>query len=279
MSVGRQPAVARARRVVLRSARARLPRRGRAPLARRRGGRALPPRRDDDAHVAVRAEPLAPHVEGARSGRANQPRLPRLFQDAATSSRGSSARRPRICASRPSRTTACRRYGMDPYVLFLAQRRSATPYIYAYDLNADAALAGGNLPARWASTRARARPRRSSRLRAAHEADFFARLKAAPPAAFVFHDKAPLITWQEAVHDFQEHCPEPAAWVLCALQGDGELQRAPHLPAERPRRVRSPVRRAIEAPAKGRARSIQGRARTRAVGPLKRASDDRASNT
>ena len=34
-------------------------------------------------------------------------------------------------------------YGMDPYLLFLAERRSATPYIYAYDLNADAALDGG----------------------------------------------------------------------------------------------------------------------------------------
>ena len=33
-------------------------------------------------------------------------------------------------------------YAMDPYVLFLAERRSATPYIYLYDLNADAALAG-----------------------------------------------------------------------------------------------------------------------------------------
>ncbi len=34
-------------------------------------------------------------------------------------------------------------YGMDPYVLFLAGRLCATPYIYAYDLDADAALGGG----------------------------------------------------------------------------------------------------------------------------------------
>ena len=37
-------------------------------------------------------------------------------------------------------------YGMDPYLLFLADRRSATPYIYAYDLDADAALTGSSLP-------------------------------------------------------------------------------------------------------------------------------------
>ena len=105
-------------------------------------------------------------------------------------------------------------YGMDPYVLFLAQRRSATPYIYAYDLNADAALAGGNLPA---PVGLHPSPREAENIRAirdAHEADFFGRIKASPPAAFVFHDKAPLITWQEAVHDFAEHCPESAKWVF-----------------------------------------------------------------
>ncbi len=105
-------------------------------------------------------------------------------------------------------------YGMDPYVLFLAQRKSATPYIYAYDLNADAALAGGNLAA---PVGLHPNPREVEKIlaiRDAHERDFFAKLKAAPPAAFVFHDKAPLITWQEAVRDFKEHCPESAAWVF-----------------------------------------------------------------
>ncbi len=105
-------------------------------------------------------------------------------------------------------------YGMDPYVLFLAQRRSATPYIYAYDLNADAALAGGNLPDPVGLHPNPAQVARIVAIRDAHERDFFAKLKAAPPAAFVFHDKAPLITWQEAVHDFRTHCPESAAWVF-----------------------------------------------------------------
>lgn len=105
-------------------------------------------------------------------------------------------------------------YGMDPYVLFLAQRLSATPYIYAYDLNADAALAGGNLPAPVGLHPNPAQAAKIRALRDAHERDFLARLRARPPAAFVFHDKAPLITWQEAVRDFTEACPESAAWVL-----------------------------------------------------------------
>ncbi len=102
-------------------------------------------------------------------------------------------------------------YGMDPYVLFLAERMSATPYIYAYDLNADAALSGGMLreglhPNGYEQARIRA-------LRDAHEDDFLARLEQAPPAAFVFLDKSPLITWQDAWVDFQSHLPRAAAWV------------------------------------------------------------------
>jgi predicted nucleic acid-binding Zn ribbon protein len=104
-------------------------------------------------------------------------------------------------------------YGMDPYVLFLAQRKSATPYIYAYDLTADAALAGGNLPAPVGLHPTPAEAARIVAIRDAHEKDFFEKIQAKPPAAFVFHDKAPLITWQEAVHDFKEHCPASSAWV------------------------------------------------------------------
>jgi hypothetical protein len=99
-------------------------------------------------------------------------------------------------------------YGMDPYVLFLAARLSATPYIYAYDLNADAALAGGM----------GARPNRMEAakiqsIRDAHEADLLSRLTAKPPAAFVFFDRAPLLSEVDAWHDFQVHCPRAAAWV------------------------------------------------------------------
>jgi hypothetical protein len=99
-------------------------------------------------------------------------------------------------------------YGMDPYVMFLAKRLSATPYIYAYDLNVDAALAGG--------TGARPSEAQQARIRAmrdANETDMLARLKANPPAAFVFIDGSPLLSDTEAWSDFEEHCSAAAPWV------------------------------------------------------------------
>jgi hypothetical protein len=99
-------------------------------------------------------------------------------------------------------------YGMDPYVLFLAERASATPYVYAYDLNADTALAGhtGGRPDDAQSARIRA-------LRDAHEADLLARIQRQPPAAFVFLDSSPLLSNEDAFDDFETHCPSSAAWV------------------------------------------------------------------
>ena len=121
-------------------------------------------------------------------------------------------------------TDTVQTYGMDPYILFLAERMSATPYIYAYDLNADAALAGGMLPAPiglhpdgWQSQKIRD-------LRDAHERDMLERLKKARPAAFVFHDRSPLITWQDAVVDFGEHCKESAAWVKSNYRETADFQ-------------------------------------------------------
>lgn len=99
-------------------------------------------------------------------------------------------------------------YGMDPYILFLARRRSATPYIYAYDLNADAALEGG-----WSNRPTWIESEHIKEWRAAHERDMLARLKEAPPEAFVFIDRAPLITWQDAWEDFKHCCKESALWV------------------------------------------------------------------
>lgn len=99
-------------------------------------------------------------------------------------------------------------YGMDPYLLFLAGRLSATPYIYAYDLDVDAALAGGTggVPDDAQSERIRA-------IRDAHETDLLARLQARPPAAFVFLDQAPLLTEADAWGDFEGHCTRAAPWV------------------------------------------------------------------
>jgi hypothetical protein len=109
-------------------------------------------------------------------------------------------------------TDRVQEYGMDPYLLFLAQRMSATPYIYAYDLNVDAALYGSDLPEGLHPD-----DRESQRIRAirnAHEEDFLARLKVDPPSAFIFMDKAPLMTEDEdAWLDFAEHNAASAAWV------------------------------------------------------------------
>jgi hypothetical protein len=99
-------------------------------------------------------------------------------------------------------------YGMDPYLLFLAKRQSATPYIYAYDLNVDAALVGGTGGRPNESQQARIRSKRD-----ASEADMLARLEAKPPAAFVFIDGSPLLSDTEAWSDFVEHCSRTANWV------------------------------------------------------------------
>jgi hypothetical protein len=103
---------------------------------------------------------------------------------------------------------AAQTYGMDPYVLFLAGRASATPYIYAYDLNADAALAGGTggHPDAAQADRIRA-------IRDEHETDMLRRLVARPPAAFVFLDSSPLISRRDAFEDFEEHCARSAIWM------------------------------------------------------------------
>lgn len=99
-------------------------------------------------------------------------------------------------------------YAMDPYLLFLARRRSATPYIYAYDLNADAALEGG-----WSNEPSWIEAERIRAARASHERDLLGRLKAAPPEAFVFVDNSPLISYQDAWEDFRHCCSETATWV------------------------------------------------------------------
>jgi hypothetical protein len=99
-------------------------------------------------------------------------------------------------------------YSMDPYLLFLARRRSATPYIYAYDLNADAALDGG-----WSN---RPTPVEADHIRAVrdgHERDMLAQLRERPPEAFVFVDHSPLMSYPDAWEDFRHCCSESAVFV------------------------------------------------------------------
>jgi hypothetical protein len=120
-------------------------------------------------------------------------------------------------------------YGMDPYLLFLAERRSATPYIYAYDLDVDAALYGSDVPEPEGLHPNAEEEWRIRMLRDAHEADFLARIEAAPPAAFVFMDRAPLITESDdAWLDFSEHNAKSAPFVLehykqTAIFGDARI--------------------------------------------------------
>lgn len=102
-------------------------------------------------------------------------------------------------------------YAMDAYLLFLARRRSATPYIYAYDLNADAALAGEAVyggPPPTAAEQAAIRA-----LRDAHSEDLFHRIEAKPPAAFVLVDLSPLMTTSDAAADLALHSPAVDAYL------------------------------------------------------------------
>jgi hypothetical protein len=124
-------------------------------------------------------------------------------------------------------TDRVQEYGMDPYLLFLAERQSATPYIYAYDLDVDAALYGSDLPEGLHPNGAESQRIRD--MRDAHERDFLSRLENAPPAAFVFMDRAPLMTEDEdAWKDFVEHNAKAAPWVVAhykqtAIFGDDRI--------------------------------------------------------
>lgn len=99
-------------------------------------------------------------------------------------------------------------YGMDPYVLYFARRRSATPFLYSFELDVDAAIAGG--------TGAEPSPADVDWLRGAaraHEDELVAGLERRAPAAFVFVDRMPFSFPASAVESFAEHCPRAHAWM------------------------------------------------------------------
>ncbi len=95
-------------------------------------------------------------------------------------------------------------YGMDPYVMFLAQRLSATPYIYNFELDVDAALAGSPGPQdrAWMIASAEDNGR-----------DLFERMRREPPGAFIAMDLVPYTFPPDADADFASHCPEAGAWL------------------------------------------------------------------
>jgi hypothetical protein len=92
-------------------------------------------------------------------------------------------------------------YGMDPYVLFLAKRLSCSPFIYAYDLNTDAAYNGAMetlAPPRNQIVAAQIRA-----LGAAHAKQMLEALAEEPPKAWVLFDGAPLSSYPTALEDLQ----------------------------------------------------------------------------
>ncbi|MBX3233786.1 MAG: hypothetical protein KIT84_09035 [Labilithrix sp.] len=114
-------------------------------------------------------------------------------------------------ASSTKPTDRVQTYAMDPYLLFLARRLSATPYIYAYDLNVDAAAAGGWEEGAVRPTREQAAVIRAMRDR--HAADLLARITQDPPAAFVLVSLSPLMSNTNAHLDFDAHCPRAASFM------------------------------------------------------------------
>lgn len=99
-------------------------------------------------------------------------------------------------------------YGFDPYLLFLARRKSASPIIYSFELNVDAALEGG--------PGARPSPELRSWLLAYRddaERLVLESVQASPPAAFTLLDRAPFTHPEDAEQDFAKHCPDLFRWM------------------------------------------------------------------
>lgn len=99
-------------------------------------------------------------------------------------------------------------YGFDPYLLFLARRKSASPVMYSFELNVDAALEGG--------PGARPSAELKSWLRAYRddaEQLVLRSVEASPPAAFTLHDRAPFTHPANAEEDFAKHCPALFEWM------------------------------------------------------------------
>lgn len=99
-------------------------------------------------------------------------------------------------------------YGFDPYFLFLARRKSASPIMYGFELNVDAALEGG--------PGSRPSPElRQWLLDYRNEAEdiVLASATASPPAAFALFDRAPFTHPPDADKDFEEHCPKLFAFM------------------------------------------------------------------
>lgn len=114
----------------------------------------------------------------------------------------------RFVATRTQPEDRVQTYGLDPYFLFLAKRRTATPVIYNFELNVDPALEGGSGARLDAAQRTALLARRD-----ATEQLVLRTVTASPPGAFVFFDKAPFGHPDDGELDFATHCPALYAWV------------------------------------------------------------------
>lgn len=100
-------------------------------------------------------------------------------------------------------------YGIDPLVLFWAERLCATPYLYEYDWNVGHALRGAT--ERRGATDAKTLAIVDMGRR--HGADALERLQKAPPAAFVLFDGSPFMTERAALDDLSLAQPAIAAFL------------------------------------------------------------------
>jgi len=137
--------------------------------------------------------------------------FPRAMRDAAE-----------YLAARTSAGDRVQTYAMDPYLLFLAGRRSATPYIYVYDLDVDAAVHGSFDPDGVRPTAEQADRIRA--MREEHVRDLSQRLERDPPAAFVFTDNCLLMSSEDAVHDFAVQLPELAVWLASRYRQTADFE-------------------------------------------------------
>jgi hypothetical protein len=99
-------------------------------------------------------------------------------------------------------------YGFDPYLLFLARRKSASPVIYNFELNVDAALRGGPGARPSAELQAWLMEYRNETEQLVLDA-----VEASPPAAFALIDHAPFTFPEDSERDFAEHCPHLSRWM------------------------------------------------------------------
>jgi len=102
-------------------------------------------------------------------------------------------------------------YSMDAYILFLARRKSATPYIYAYDLNTDWPLIGAYDEGGPHPTEAQKAVIRV--MRDEHIADFTKRIKEGRPPVWLIVSLSPLMTNPSGERDLELHCAEAAEYL------------------------------------------------------------------